>query len=361
MIKESLPVVPPVVAKFKVVGTLDWKPEVGPLTIGIVSFHPEKNGVAAKLEVKGRVEKIVEVPPPPQPDPGTATMEGSLTNFRLELLQVVEVLFDRFTFTARTGQKLDVGVALDPDTPVRFIGDLNFVEEIRKAIPPDLFGDGPSLDISLARIKAGFTIALPPVSVGVFSLRDMTLGAFIELPFVDGKPVFDFSFCTRERPFNLTVMIFGGGGFFHLQIDAQGLKMLEAALEFGASCSIDLGVASGGVYIMAGIYFSMERKTIEGKEVDAATLGGYLRLGGELSVLGLISVSLEFYLIFAYEFAKNAAYGRATLTVKVEVLFFSASVEVTVEKRFGGSAGDPNFLEGFETPAVWEEYAGAFA
>jgi hypothetical protein len=95
--------------------------------------------------------------------------------------------------------------------------------------------------------------------------------------------------------------------------------------------------------------------------VDAATLGGYLRLGGELSILGLISVSLEFYLIFAYEFAKNAAYGRATLTVKVEVLFFSTSVEVTVEKRFGGSSGDPLFQEAFDTPAVWEEYAGAFA
>ncbi|MEJ2266994.1 MAG: hypothetical protein P8X95_26410, partial [Anaerolineales bacterium] len=63
------------------------------------------------------------------------------------------------------------------------------------------------------------------------------------------------------------------------------------------------------------------------------TLAGYLRMGGELSVLGLISVSLEFYLIFAYEIQKNAAYGRATLTVKVEVLFFSTSVEITVEKR----------------------------
>jgi hypothetical protein len=84
-------------------------------------------------------------------------------------------------------------------------------------------------------------------------------------------------------------------------------------------------------------------------------------MGGHLSVLGLITVSLEFYLIFAYEFAKNAAYGRATLTVKVEVLFFSTSVEITVEKRFGGSSGDPYFLEGFDTLQVWDEYAGAFA
>ena len=217
-------------------------------------------------------------------------------------------------------------------------------------IPPGLFGDGPSLDINLTRIKAGFSITLPPVSVGVFSLKDITLAAFLELPFIEGKPLFDFSFSSREHPFNLTVAFLGGGGFFHLQIDTLGIKMLEAALEFGASASIDLGVASGGVHIMAGIYFSMQRRTIDGKDVDAATLEGYLRMGGELSVLGLISVSLEFYLCFAYETAKNAAYGRATLTVKVEVLFFSTSVEITVEKRFGGSGGDPFFLDTFDTP-----------
>jgi hypothetical protein len=88
-------------------------------------------------------------------------------------------------------------------------------------------------------------------------------------------------------------------------------------------------------------------------------LAGYLRMGGELSVLGLISVSLEFVLSFAYEDGKAA--GRATLTVKVEVLFFSTSVEISVEKRFGGSSGDPRFFEVFETPAVWHQYAAAFA
>jgi hypothetical protein len=352
---------PPPSLKEQLTVTLDWTPEVKDLNFGIVTFHADRNGTKAKLEVHGKVQKIVELPPSGTPDPGQAQMNGSLTDFRIELLHVVEVLFAKFAFSSVTGKKLDVTVDLDPDTPVRFIEDLQFVDELRKAIPPGLFGDGASLDINLTRVKAGFSLGLPPVGVGVFSLKDVVLGAFIELPFLDGKPLFDFSFSSREHPFNLTVMIFGGGGFFHLQIDTLGVKMLEAALEFGASASIDLGVASGSVHIMAGIYFSIQRKTINGQDVDAATLGGYLRMGGELSVLGLISVSLEFYLIFAYEFAKNAAYGRATLTVKVEVLFFSTSVDITVEKRFGGTSGDPTFLDGFSTPAVWNEYAGAFA
>jgi hypothetical protein len=112
---------------------------------------------------------------------------------------------------------------------------------------------------------------------------------------------------------------------------------------------------------MAGIYFSIQRRTINGKDVNAASLSGYFRMGGELSVLGLISVSLEFNLSFTYDALKNAATGRATLTVKVEVLFFSASVEITVEKRFGGSSGDPKFGEVFETPQIWNTYATAFA
>jgi len=361
--QENVPVPAPA-QKIKLITTLDWTPNVKaefapPLEF--VKFRGSKAGQRAQMNVQARLEKVIDLPPIANAIPAEAAMSGALTNFTIELLHVVEVLFDRFAFVANPGKKVDVIVELDEAMPVRFIDDLQFVEELRKTIPPGLFGDGPSLDIDLTRIKAGFSVGLPPVAVGVFALKDVSFGAFIELPFRDGKPVFDFGFCSRERPFNLTVAFLGGGGFFHLQVDAKGVKMLEAALEFGASVSIDLGVASGGVYIMAGIYFSIQRRTIAGTDVDAATLAGYLRMGGELSVLGLISVSLEFYLIFAYEVQKNAAYGRATLTVKVEVLMFSTSVEISVEKRFGGSGGDPYFLDTFDTPGVWTEYAGAFA
>jgi hypothetical protein len=89
-----------------------------------------------------------------------------------------------------------------------------------------------------------------------------------------------------------------------------------------------------------------------------ASLSGYLRMGGELSVLGLISVSLEFMLTFTYD--GKAATGRATLTVEVKVVFFSKSVEISVEKRFGGSGGDPTFAQLITAP-VWSEYAEAFA
>ena len=111
--------------------------------------------------------------------------------------------------------------------------------------------------------------------------------------------------------------------------------MLEAALEFGASVAINLGVAQGGVHVMAGIYFKIESD-------QGVTLTGYFRLGGNVSVLGLISVSIELILSFTYE-DPGKAVGRATLTVEIDIFLFSTSVEVECERKFAGSANDPSF------------------
>ncbi len=286
-------------------------------------------------------------------------MNGKLTNFRVIILEMITVNFLEFGFESHSGKKTDVKVKLDPAKPLEFSGDLAFVEELRNAIPPDLFGDGPSLDISETGIRAGFAFALPPIAVGVFALKDVSLGAALTLPFLDGKPVFDFNVSERQRPFMLTVSFFGGGGFFRLQLDTAGMKMLEASFEFGAAAAIDIGVASGEVHIMAGIYFSLQRK--EGSTDLKATLTGYLRMGGSLNVLGLIKISVEFVLSFTYDSDTDKAYGRATLTVHVEVLFFSASVELTVERAFGGESGDPKFGEMYDQPEMWSRYALAFA
>jgi hypothetical protein len=347
------------------VATLDWEPEVNNLNLplpggGLAAFEKDFGGVS-KLRIHGRIEKPLRLDSlgAPVAEGIKFEFDGRLNDFQVTVLKVVSVNFKEFGFNARSGAKPDVSVKLHPTTPLEFKGDLKFVEELRKAIPPDLFGKGPSLDIAPTGIRAGFAFALPPLAVGVFSLKDVSLGAALTLPFLDGKPTLDFNVSERAHPFLLAVAIFGGGGFFRLQLDTAGIKVVEAALEFGAVASLDLGVASGGVHIMAGIYFKLERKD-PGNDL-APTLSGYLRMGGYLSVLGLIKLSLEFILIFTYDGAKNKAYGRATLTVKVEIAFFSVSVELTVERAFGGQSGDPKFKELFPAPEVWSEYALAFA
>lgn len=340
------------------VATLDWEPRITDFPSPIAGFHKSET---TKLVVHGRIEKPLTFDAGGAPVTGDvkSSFEGTLNDFTVKILQVVEVKFREFGFASRSGSKPDVTVNLDPDNPLTFTGDLAFVEELKNAIPPDLFGDGPSLDLSPTGIRAGFSFALPPVAVGVFALRDVSLGAALTLPFLTGRPALDFNVSERPHPFLLSVGIFGGGGFFHLQLDTAGLRVVEAAFEFGATASIDLGVASGGVHIMAGIYFRLERKE-PGTDL-APTLTGYLRMGGHLSVLGLIKVSLEFVLSFTYDGARDKAYGRATLTVQVEIAFFSTSVEITVERAFGGASGDPTFGQLFPAPTMWSEYAEAFA
>jgi len=63
---------------------------------------------------------------------------------------------------------------------------------------------------------------------------------------------------------------------------------------------------------------------------------------------------------FTYDENEDKAYGRATLTVSVHVALFHKSVELTVERAFGGS-GDPTFGDLFNKSEMWSEYALAFA
>ena len=84
---------------------------------------------------------------------------------------------------------------------------------------------------------------------------------------------------------------------------------------------------------MGGVYIKLEQ--------GADKLSGYFRMGGEVDVLGLISASIELYMSLSYEDPK--AVGRASITVEVKILFFSASVKISCERKFAGSGGDPSF------------------
>ena len=83
-------------------------------------------------------------------------------------------------------------------------------------------------------------------------------------------------------------------------------------------------------------------------------------------MLGLISACIELYLELTYEPPSGKATGRATLTIEVEVLFLSMSVEISCEKKFKGSNQDPTFEQvmGLAPPGgtrPWDDYCAAFA
>ena len=277
----------------------------------------------------------------------------ALTNFSIDLIGNIEsfiiIHFDDITFTSKGGKKADVDVNI---AGIEFVGVLAFVETLKNLIPLDGFSDPPSLDVTEKGITAGFSLGLPTLAIGVFSLENLSLGASFTIPFIKDPLSVRFNFCDRHSQFLLTVSMFGGGGFFAITLDPKGVQILEAAFEFGAKLSVNFGVASGGVYVMAGIYFKMEMNP------DKAELTGYFRLGGEVSVLGIISVSIELYLSLMYEFSSGKCVGKATLTIEIEIIFFSICVEISCEKKFAGSDGDPTFkqlMEPYFDPDTGEE------
>ena len=253
-------------------------------------------------------------------------ISGEINDFDVELKELIRLAFEQIKFTAGSGQKSDVKVRMAENDPFLFLGPLTFINNLQNIIPSNGFADGPYIKISPSGVKAGYDLAIPSVEVGVCSIANISLGAQVRLPFTGEPLTFGFNFCKRESPFMLTISCFGGGGYFMLTSSVKSFVSMEAAFEFGAAISINLGVASGGVSVMGGFYFKIEIVD----ENTQTTLTGYIRINGHLSILGLIGISLEFYLAFVALFEGDKVtklYGEATVKVKVEVLFFSKNSE----------------------------------
>jgi len=352
---EKIPKLLPDITKDKIEVGFEYKP---PLKDWNNLFIASNKGKTAEFELSAKLTAYTA-------GGADVNIYCGLKNFSIDLIGSLEsfivVHFNQIAFTTSGGKKADVDVDLDE---IEFVGILSFVETLKDYIPLDGFSDPPSLDITEKGIIASFSLSLPTVAVGVFSLQNMSLGASFVLPYLVDPLSVRFNFCERQSPFLLTVSMFGGGGFFAITVDPAGVQRLEASFEFGASVAVSFGVASGGVYVMAGLYFMMQVNP------EKAELNGYFRMGGEVDVLGIISVSIELYLSLKYEFSSGKCVGKATLTIEVEVLFFSASVEISCERKFAGSSGDPSFKElmapyvdpvSTEKVKPWEIYCQAYA
>jgi hypothetical protein len=282
-------------------------------------------------------------------DGSTATTEisGDVTDFSVNAigaadLHMVTIGFSRLRFASANGTKPDVHADV---AGVTFHGILEFVAKLQaylgsigqsQGYQAQVEGSGSntggSIEVTEDGIKVGYTVGLPPIAVGVFSLENIAVGSSLAIPF-DGQPArVRFSFAERDKPFLLTVSLFGGGGFVGVSFGLDQFELFEAALEFGAKLALDIGVASGGVSAVAGVYLAIGP--------DKGDLTGYLRLNGELEVLGLVHLAIEFYLGFTYDMVNKEVWGEASVTVEVDVLLFSGSVTLgPVRKRFAGGGG----------------------
>jgi hypothetical protein len=312
-------------------------------------FKPESNG-------RFLIEAITNTPL--DGSKGTSTVHGLLENFTITLMPATPLVALHFTkaeFTTLPDAKTDFAIIFNK---FEFLGVLAFVNKLLEVIPLDGFDDPPFLRLTpppQPGVEVGFTQGIPTIGIGIFTLQNISFGASFYLPFLAGAAVMRFAFCERHQPFTLTVMLFGGGGFFAIEIGLDGVKAIEASLEFGASVALDLGVASGQACIMGGVYY---RGSPEG-----FILVGYFRAAGSLTVLGFITVSVELYVGLGYA-SKGMKphgghlWGQASISVKVKIAFFSVSVSIGIEREFAGS--DPKFIDSISA-TEWIEYCNAFA
>jgi len=332
---------------------------VPPQTVTTLSWHPPLNqGSYGPVTVDGGTDltitsTITRPASPTQADAGTFVTRGTLQGVSLDLGGIISLPIPTLHFEARSGSKVQMNIDVGK---VAFQGALQFLQDLAEIIPSTgPGGGGPSIDVTADGVSVGYALGIPPLTLGVFALHDLTFRTATDIPFADGTPTVDFAFADRHHPCLLTVELLGGGGFLHVQLDSAGIRMLEGQIEFGGDFSLDLVVASGGVHIMAGIYFMLDS--------EKSQISGFVDAGGELSVLGIVSVSVDFNLSLTYQAGggNGKVIGRATLTVAVHVAFFSKSVELSVERSYGSGAGDPTADQVIPDAATWDEYAGAFA
>jgi hypothetical protein len=304
------------------------------------------------------------------------TTDGTVTNFAIgipspsEGKYLVKLGFAALTFHAEPGRLPETTLKI---TSARLGQQLKFVQKLSSFLP-GIGGKAPNVDVGAREVRVRYALAVPtPLAMGLFTLQNLLLQAGITLSLGDEPVTVDFSFGARAHPFLVTVMGFGGGGYLELAIRAggedSGLERLVGGIEFGAAVGMNFGVASGEVHVFGGVVF-----TKRGSQIEVA---GYLRIGGSVRVLGLITVSIELTISLTYV-EPNTLRGAARLVIAVDLTFWSTSVEIACEKTFVGSDQALANRDGFALKATgvssvqhalgpvgssfpWHTYCRAFA
>jgi hypothetical protein len=261
--------------------------------------------------------------------PGTMNSTCTLTEVRLSLPSNSPLLiigFNTFEFSVTTGSKPSIRADMTPPT---FEGDLQFLNALLPFLTADSFSNPPTLDVDEQGAKLGYTLGIPSVPLGDFTLSNLTLSSLLDLPFTLDPMEVDFDFASAEKPFTVSVSGFAGVGHFGLHFQATELTRVDALLGFGGLFEIDVVVARGGVSLIGSVHLTYDSS-------HSWDVAGQVALSGYVEVLELVSISIE--VAIALEYRDNAFTGTYEVTARVQIAFFSESVSFTLTKTFSGSA-----------------------
>ena len=288
--------------------------------------------------------------------PARTTTTCSLDSFALVLppgpIELVRLDFDSLRFTQEQGRPPDLDVK---GLKVKIGGDLGLLEALQDAVKLD--DVAPRVHTSANGMSVDYTLAVPEVTAGMFLLQNISVRAGVDVPF-DGRPIVTtLAFASRDKPFHLGVSVFTGGGYLLFEIDDSGIRTLEASLDFGAAVAINVGIAKAEVHALGGVRFKLQG--------DLVRVSGFLRIGGSVDILGLVSVTVELRVELTYQAPRLT--GSATAVIEIDVTFWSGSIELdSGEYTFvGGSTPEaipPSSSISVPPPTLpdWQKYRNAF-
>jgi hypothetical protein len=321
------------------------------------AFGPRATGAPPELDL------FVGCAPAPSGAVEPATT-CALKHFTLALppppmAPLLKLSFDSVTFTQGPGQA--PAVTLN-GMGVEFAGPLKLLQELQSQLEALIGVRGPTSSVSTSGVTVGYEVGIPKAAAGMFVLQNVTGRVKVTVPFVEKPVTVALGFASREHPFALTVSAFGGGGYADVEIAGTNEPRVEISLEFGAMLAVDFVVAKAEVHALGGVRFL--RHPDGHVELEA-----FIRIGGSVELLGLISVSVELRVSLTYLDDPPRLFGRATLVIELDLTLYSETVTVdsgTFELIGGGAPARrlerltmaERSASGFE---AWQRYRKAFA
>lgn len=318
-------------------------------------FRPRTSGPDPQLDL------VVKSTPPTLSDESTATC--TLSNFMLALpagSPLLTLSFERVEFT----QRPDVPMKLELVTPdIQFLGQLKLLQKLQTEVMKVLGKTGATVTVSTSEIVAGYQLRVPDAPAGMFVMRNIAVRTQVHVPFAENPVRVLVGFASREQPFGLTVSGFGGGGYAAVELAGDTVSTLELSLEFGAMVALDFIIAKAEVHALGGVRFV---RTTTGMVLEA-----YIRIGGSVQLLGLITVSVELRVTLRYcDSPRPRLAGEASLVIELDLTLFSETVTVSsgTYELIGGDGPLP--VSGPELAPVdfeaaqlkaWDSYWKAFA
>lgn len=307
------------------------------------------------------------------------TVDVSVRNVMVQLPPpnpIIGVAFSTVRFLDPPDGPPDVDVDI---AAIRLMGALAFLDPLQELL--DSLGGGPRLAIRDDEIEADLTIPLPDISVGVLGLSGLEVGTGLVVDLTGGPLRSAFNLGTREDPFTLSILGFGGSGSLELEASPHpvGIARLELSLAFVIELTIDVVVAKGSLSASFGASLELTATTSRGDPSVEVVLTAFLDVVGEVQVLGLVSLMVQVELSLEYAATTRLLTGEAAVQASVDIGFIEKEVSFSVRHQMElgdqsaaraalaaprGRSASPardGFVARFPKPEPWADYCAAFA